>query len=115
LKWNVQGSAPVNVVETAAVRASASKRVFALAAWRVKMRPEESTMTIELTPQQLQVLDGGEPGIPRIVDPRNNASYVLVSETEYETVRDVLEDERRQRGIRRVALRNAIGRMDDMP
>lgn len=72
-------------------------------------------MTIELTPQQLRLLDGGEPGVPRVVDPRSNASYVLVSETEYETVRDILEDERRQRGIRRAALRNAIGRMDEMP
>ena len=72
-------------------------------------------MTIELTPQQLQVLDGRESGVPRVVDPRTNASYVLVSEAEYETVRDVLEDERQQRGIRRVALRNAIGRMGDMP
>ena len=44
-------------------------------------------MAIELTPQQLRVLDGGEPGVPRVVDPRNNSSYVLVSETEYETVR----------------------------
>ena len=79
------------------------------------MLAEEFAMTIELTPQQLRVLDGGEPGVPRVVDPRNNASYVLVSETEYETVRDILEDERRQRGIRRVALRNAIGRMGDMP
>ena len=49
------------------------------------------------------------------VDPRSNASYVLVGEAEYETVRDVLEDERRQRSIRRVALRNAIGRMGDLP
>ena len=72
-------------------------------------------MTIELTPPQLQVLDGGEHGVSRVVDPQNNASYILVSEAEYETVREVLEDERRQRGIRRVALRNAIGRMDDMP
>lgn len=72
-------------------------------------------MTIELTPQQLLVLDGGELGRSRVVDPRSNASYVLVSEAEYETVRDVLEDERRQRGIRRVALRNAVGRMGDTP
>ena len=72
-------------------------------------------MTIELTPQQLQVLDRGERGLPRVIDPRSNASYVLVSEAEYETVRDVLEDERQQRGIRRVALRNAIGRMGELP
>jgi hypothetical protein len=79
------------------------------------MGAAEFTMTIELTPQQLQVLDGGEPGLPRVVDPRSNASYVLVGEAEYETVRDVPEDERRQRSIRRVALRNAIGRMGDLP
>jgi PHD/YefM family antitoxin component YafN of YafNO toxin-antitoxin module len=72
-------------------------------------------MSIELTPQQLQVLDGGQVGVPRVVDPRNNTSYVLVSEAEYEAIRDVLEDERRQRAIRRVALRNAIGRMSDTP
>jgi len=79
------------------------------------MWAEGFMMTIKLTPQQLQVLDAEELGVPRVVDPRNNVSYVLVSEAEYETVRDVLEDERRQRGIRNVALRNAIGRMGDMP
>ena len=72
-------------------------------------------MKIELTPQQLQALDAGEGELPRVIDPRNNVSYVLVSETEYETVRDVLEDEQRQRSIRAVALRNAIGRMGEMP
>jgi hypothetical protein len=76
---------------------------------------EDFTMTIELTPQQLQVLYGGEHRVPRVVDPRNNASYVLVSEAEYETVREVLEDERRQQGIRKVALPNAIARMGDAP
>ena len=76
---------------------------------------EELAMTIELTPQQLQVLDRSERGLPRVVDPRSNASYVLVSEAEYETVRDVLEDKRQQRSIRRVALRNAIGRMGELP
>jgi PHD/YefM family antitoxin component YafN of YafNO toxin-antitoxin module len=72
-------------------------------------------MNIQLTPQQLQTLDADEEKLPRVVDPRNNVAYVLVSESEYETVRDVLEDEQRQRSIRAVALRNAIGRMDEMP
>lgn len=72
-------------------------------------------MNIQLTAQQLQALDASEGGLPRVVDPRNNVSYVLVTESEYETVRDVLEDERRQRIIRAVALRNAIGRMGDVP
>jgi PHD/YefM family antitoxin component YafN of YafNO toxin-antitoxin module len=50
-----------------------------------------------------------------VVDPRGNVSYVLVSESEYETVRDILEDEQRQRSIRAVGLRNAIGRMSEVP
>ena len=72
-------------------------------------------MNIRLTPQQLQALNVGEGGLPRVIDPRNNVSYVLVSEAEYETVREVLEDEKRQRSIREVALRNAIGRMSEVP
>ena len=72
-------------------------------------------MSIQLTVQQLQVLDASEQGLPRLTDPRNNVSYVLVSEAEYEAVRDVLEDERRQRSIRAMALRNAIGRMGEVP
>jgi PHD/YefM family antitoxin component YafN of YafNO toxin-antitoxin module len=72
-------------------------------------------MVIQLTPQQLQALDTGERGPPRVVDPRGNVSYVLVSESEYETVRDILEDERRQRSIRAVGLLNAIGRMSEVP
>lgn len=72
-------------------------------------------MMIELTPQQLQLLDAGQGESPRVVDPRNKALYVLVSEADYETVRDVLQDEQQQRAMRAVALRNAIGRMDEMP
>ena len=72
-------------------------------------------MNIQLTPQQLQTLDAREGGTPRVIDPRNNAAYVLVSEAEYETVREVLEDEQRQQGISAVALRNAIGRMGESP
>ena len=72
-------------------------------------------MSIQLTPQQLQALDVDKGGSPRVIDPRNNVSYVLVSEVEYESVREVLEDEQRQRSIRAVALRNAIGRMSEKP
>jgi hypothetical protein len=72
-------------------------------------------MRIELTPQQLQALDADAGALPRVVDPRNNVSYVLIAESEYETVRDILEGEQRQRSIRAVALRNAIGRMGEAP
>jgi hypothetical protein len=72
-------------------------------------------MGIQLTPQQQQALDAQGESPPRVVDPRNNAAYVLVPEADYETIRELLEDERRQAAIRAVALRNAAGRMDDVP
>ena len=73
-------------------------------------------MNIPLTPQQQQALDAQAVGpLPRLIDPRNNSTYVLVPEADYETVREILEDERRQRAIRELALRNAVGRMDDTP
>jgi len=72
-------------------------------------------VSIRLTPQQLQALDDEAGGPPRVVDPRGNVAYVLVSEAEYKTVRDVLDDERDQRAIRRIALRNAAGRMQESP
>jgi hypothetical protein len=76
---------------------------------------EELGMAIELTPQQLQLLDAEQSEFPRVVDPRNMASYVLVNEADYETVRDILRDEQQQRTIRAAALRNAIGRMNEIP
>ena len=72
-------------------------------------------MSIELTAQQQQALDTERNELPRLVDPRSNAVYVLVPEGEYETIREVLDDERRRQAIHVVALRNAVGRMDDCP
>jgi len=71
-------------------------------------------MTIELTEEQQQAIDAhGEP--PRVVDPRTKAQYVLIPAEDYEAVREALEEERRQKAIRRVALRNAVGRMEEAP
>jgi len=70
-------------------------------------------MNIELTPQQLRALDAGEGGLTRFIDPRSNVSYVLVSEAEYETVREVVEDEKRQRTIHAIALKNAAGQEEN--
>jgi len=50
-----------------------------------------------------------------VVDPRTNVSYVLIPLTEYEVVREVVEDEKQQREIRAVALRNAGRRMVEAP
>jgi hypothetical protein len=72
-------------------------------------------MTIQLTEQQQRALDSTEAAPPQVVDPRTNAAYVLIPADEYETVREILEDERRQRAIHAVALRNAVGRMNEAP
>ncbi len=72
-------------------------------------------MTIELTPQQLPALDSRDSGAPRVIDPRSNTAYVLISEAEYEAVREIIEEERRRRSIHAAAIRNAIGRMDETP
>jgi predicted PhzF superfamily epimerase YddE/YHI9 len=63
-------------------------------------------MAIRLTEQQ-HALDTTDAEPPQVVDPRTNAAYVLIPLTEYETVREIVEDERQQRAIRAVGLRNA--------
>ena len=56
-------------------------------------------MSIQLTPQQQQALDAQGGGHPRpVIDPRTNAAYVLVPEGDYDAVRELLDEERRQRG-----------------
>lgn len=70
-------------------------------------------MTIRLTEQQQRALDRTDDQPPMVVDPRTNDAYVLIPLTEYEAVREIVEDERRQKSIRAVALRNAGRRMDE--
>jgi hypothetical protein len=72
-------------------------------------------MPIRLTEQQQHALDASEAQPPQVVDPRTNASYVLLSLTEYEAVREIVEDEKRQAQIRGVGLRNAARRMNEAP
>ncbi len=72
-------------------------------------------MSIELTEPQQQALDATIEAPARLIDPRTSAAYVLVPAADYEAVREILEDERRQRAIRSTALRNAAGRMEDEP
>lgn len=72
-------------------------------------------MDIQLTPQQQRALDTQDGGPPRVIDPRTNATYLLVPEEDYEAVRELLEEERRQQAIHAVALRNAAGRMTEVP
>jgi hypothetical protein len=72
-------------------------------------------MSIELTEQQQHSLDLEAQTPPRVIDPRTNAAYYLVPAPDYEAVRELLEEERRQKAIRAVGLRNAAGRMGEVP
>ena len=72
-------------------------------------------MAIRLTEQQQRAHDSTDAELPQVVDPRTNEEYVLIPLTEYEAVREIVEDERRQRAIRAVGLRNAGRRVDEAP
>lgn len=72
-------------------------------------------MAIRLTEQQQRALDSTDAALPQVVDPRTNAAYVLIPLTEYEAIREIVEDEKRQRAIRAVGLRNAGRRADEAP
>lgn len=72
-------------------------------------------MLIHLTEQQQHALDSTDAQPPQVVDPRTDAAYVLIPLTEYEAVREIVDDERRQQAIRGVAFRNAGQRIDEAP
>jgi hypothetical protein len=72
-------------------------------------------MDIRLTEQQQRALDSTDAQPLHVVDPRTNEAYVLIPLTEYEAVRELVDDDRRQRAIRTVALRNAGRRADEAP
>jgi hypothetical protein len=72
-------------------------------------------MSIELTKQQQQAIDSQGQAPTRFIDPRNNAAYYLVTASDYEAVQELLEEERRQKAVRAVGLRNAAGRIGESP
>lgn len=71
-------------------------------------------MTIALTKEQQQAIDSAG-GVPAsVVDPRTRTAYVLIPADDYEAVREILGEERRQKALRQTALRNAIGRTQEV-
>jgi hypothetical protein len=80
---------------------------------RFRGRIEVASMPIELTEQQQGLIDASGEVPTRVVDPRTSETYVLIPARDYEAVREILDDERRQQAIRKVAMRNAVGRMDE--
>ena len=72
-------------------------------------------MSIVLSQEQQQAIDRSPEHLLRLTDPRTSAAYVLMPADQYENVCDVLEDQRLQGNIRRVALRNAAARAGEEP
>jgi hypothetical protein len=89
--------------------------VYSFVSQAGKIWLKEIVMSIHLTPEQQRDLDAQEDRPPRVIDPRTNTTYILVSEMDYAAVQELLEDERRQQAIHAVALRNAAGRMNEVP
>ncbi len=73
------------------------------------------TMSIELTLEQQRALDHQGQSPHRVVDPRKRTAYVLVPESEYHAIQELLEDERREKAVHAMALRNAADRLDEAP
>jgi hypothetical protein len=70
-------------------------------------------MSLELSEPLQRALDS-QPNQPlRVVDPRTQKSYFLISAEEYQSLSLLLEEEQRQRAIHAAGLRNAVGRMRD--
>ena len=72
-------------------------------------------MTIQLTEEQQRAVDSVGATLTQVVDPRTSAVYVLIPKDDYETVRESLREERQQKSIRPVGLRNAAGRIEEEP
>jgi hypothetical protein len=71
-------------------------------------------MSITLTPDQQRELDKKGKRLKSVVDPRTDTACVLVPEDEYEAMRALLENERREQVIHATALRNAANRLNEL-
>jgi hypothetical protein len=64
-----------------------------------------------LTPQQQKALDFHADSPPRVIDPRDNTTCVLVRAADYASIREHLEVERRQHGAYKMLHDNLSGRI----
>ena len=67
-------------------------------------------MSIILSREQQHAIDESPEHLLWVTDPRTSAAYILMPADQYESIRDVLEDELLQRSVRCVAARNAAAR-----
>lgn len=72
-------------------------------------------MTVTLTPEQQLALDA-QPHEPlQIVDPRTKAHYVLVRAEKFDSIREMLEEERFLKAASAKGVRNALRRAEEEP
>jgi hypothetical protein len=62
-------------------------------------------MSIELTKEQLDQLEGERAQPAAVRDPRSNRNYVLVPTDQYEQMLQVIEEDAEQRSLRRAGAR----------
>lgn len=70
-------------------------------------------MPIEFTEQQQRAIDALGEAPVRVIDPRTSTAYVLIPASDYASLLEWQDEERRQRAIHAIALRNAAGRLDE--
>ncbi len=72
-------------------------------------------MTFQLTDSQQRAVDECSTNPVRVVDARNISTYVLVTEKEYQRLRDLLDEEATQAEIHAMAKRNALAKIIEAP
>ena len=72
-------------------------------------------MSIELTEQQAAELMDPKDSPPRVFNRQTSEVFVLVPESDYESIREMLEEERQQRIIHAMFMRNAALRAEEEP
>jgi hypothetical protein len=72
-------------------------------------------MSIVLSQEQQCAIDESPEHLLRVTDPRTSATYILMPADQYESVQNLLEDERLQHSVRGVAQRNAVARAGEQP
>jgi len=70
-------------------------------------------MSIELTEEQRQAVINGE--AVRIAAPEVGGDVVLLRAEQFESIRELLEDERQQKAFREAGLRSALRWMKENP
>jgi hypothetical protein len=72
-------------------------------------------MSVVLSQEQQRAIDESPEHLLRLTDPRTSVAYVLMPADRYEGIREVLEDERLQQSVRRIAAHNAVARAGEEP